>query len=138
MNVNWNIYDLSTQTKTWCCPFIDWVKVNNCLLCVNKDCRKKVTPHHSDERVVCNNPTYEFKIFVSWCKKAINAELLLTDKEDYKNQITITLFGPTLVNIVDLNKEKRKTEDDLLPLKDCYITYNKRIIVTSIFNPGNA
>ena len=80
-NVDWNIYDLSSETKAWCCSFTDSVKVSKYLLCVNKNFRKKVTPHPYYEKVVCNNPTCKRKMFVSRCKKAVNLELLLTGKE---------------------------------------------------------
>ena len=32
---------------------------------------------------------------MSWCKKVINAELVLTDKEDHTKQLKVTLFDPT-------------------------------------------
>ena len=31
---------------------------------------------------------------------------------------TVTLFDPTLVDVIDINKEESETEDDLLPVKD--------------------
>ena len=44
-------------------------------------------------------------MLVSRCKKAVNAKRLLIDKEDYSKQITITFFNPTLINVIDVNKE---------------------------------
>ena len=63
-NLN-NIHDLSTKTKSWCRPFLDSVKVNKYVLCVDKDYRKNLMPHHGDERVVSSYPTYKYKMFVS-------------------------------------------------------------------------
>ena len=65
----------------------------------------KVTPDHGNEIVVYNNSTWKRKMLVSRCKKAVNAKRLLIDKEDYSKQITITFFNPTLINIIDVNKE---------------------------------
>ena len=84
VSVGWNIYDISSETKTWCCPFVDSVEVNEYLLCADKDCRKKVTPHLGNEKVLCNSPTCKRKIFLSQCKSVINADILLTDKKDNK------------------------------------------------------
>ena len=77
-------------------PIIDSVKVNKYNLYFDIYCCKKVTPHPSDKRVVCNNLICKHRMFVSQSKKAINAELLLTDKEDYTKQITVTLIDPTI------------------------------------------
>ena len=32
VNVDWNIYNFSSETKTWCCPFIDSIKINKYVL----------------------------------------------------------------------------------------------------------
>ena len=113
---------VSSETKTWGCLFIDSVKVNKYLLCVVRDCRKKEKPNPGNESVLCKNPTCKRKMFVSQCKKAINAELLLTDKEDDTKQITFTLFDQTLFNVIDMNKKGSEIEDDLWSLKDYDIT----------------
>ena len=126
MNVDQIIYDLSLETKTWYCQFIVSIKFNKYPLCIDKNCCKKVTPHPVDGRVVCNNPTCKRKIFVSQCKTAVNAELLLTDQEDDTKKTTATSFDSTLVNVVGMNKEKSEIEDDLLSLKNFDITYNKK------------
>ena len=86
---------------------------------------------------MCNNPTCKRNTFVSRCKKAVNAELLLTDKKG-DTKITVILFNPIFVNVIEMNKEESETEDDSLSLKDYGITCNKEIIVTSIFNHNNA
>ena len=69
---------------------------------------------------------------MSWCKKVINAELVLTDKEDYTKQLML------LYLIRHMNQEESETEDDLLYLKVYDITYTKKMTITSIFNHSNA
>lgn len=64
-----------------------------------------MTPDHGNEIVVYNNSTCKRKMLVSRCKKTVNVKRLLIDKEDYSKQITITFFNPTLINIIDVNKE---------------------------------
>ena len=44
-------------------------------------------------------------MLVSRRKKTVNVKRLLIDKEDYSKQITITFFNPTLINVIDVNKE---------------------------------
>ena len=68
------------KTKTWC-PFFDTVKLNKYFLCVDKDYRIEVAPHPCNGRVLCVNPMCTRKMCVSRCKRIINAELLLADKE---------------------------------------------------------
>ena len=41
---------------------------------------------------------------MSRCKKAINTDPRLTDKEDDPKKISVTLFDQTLVNVLDMNK----------------------------------
>ena len=41
---------------------------------------------------------------MSRCKKAINTDTRLTDKEDDSKKISVTLFDQTLVNVLDMNK----------------------------------
>lgn len=41
---------------------------------------------------------------MSRCKKAINTDPRLTDKEDDSKKISVTLFDQTLVNVLDMNK----------------------------------
>ena len=77
-------------------------------------------------------------MFASRCKKAINADLLVTDKEDGTEQITVTLFDSTIADVIDMNKEESETEEDLLPVKDHNINYSKKMIVTAMFNHSNA
>lgn len=60
-----------------------------------------------------NNPTCKRKRFLSRCENAVNAELLLSDKEDETKQITVTLLDPTLVNVIDVNKGESDIADDL-------------------------
>ena len=110
MNAHWNIYLLS-GTKTWCCPFTDSVKLNKYLLCVDKDCHKKVTPHRGNEKIMCNNPTCIRKMLFSRYQKVINAGLLLIDKEYDLKQITVTLFEPKLtvtVTVIDIDNKERE------------------------------
>lgn len=64
VNVDWNIYDLSSRTKSWSCPFIDTVKVIKYVLFLDKDCHKKKKPHPDDERVIYNNLTCKRKMFL--------------------------------------------------------------------------
>lgn len=64
-----------------------------------------MTPDHDNEIVVYNNSTCKRKMLVSRCKKTVNVKRLLIDKEDYSKQITITFFNPTLINVIDVNKE---------------------------------
>ena len=64
-----------------------------------------MTPDHGNEIVVYKNSTCKCKMLVSRCKKAVNAKRLLIEKEDYSKQITITFFSPTLINVIDVNKE---------------------------------
>ena len=105
-----NICTSSSETKTWCCPFINSAKVNKHLPCVNKDCRKKKRPQPVDGKERCNNPTSKRKMFVNLCKEAINPDILLTVKANVTKQITVTLFDPALVTAIDMNKEKSKIE----------------------------
>ena len=65
-------------------------------------------------------------------QKVINAELVLTDKEDYTKQLRL------LYLIRHMNQEESETEDDLLYLKVYDITYTKKMTITSIFNHSNA
>lgn len=64
-----------------------------------------MTPDHDNEIVVYNNSTCKRKMLVSRRKKTVNVKRLLIDKEDYSKQITITFFNPTLINVIDVNKE---------------------------------
>lgn len=41
---------------------------------------------------------------MSRCEKAINTDPRLTDKEDDSKKISVTLFDPTVVNVIDTNK----------------------------------
>ena len=41
---------------------------------------------------------------MSRCKKAINTDPRLTDKEDDSKKISVTLFDQTRVNVLDMNK----------------------------------
>ena len=77
-------------------------------------------------------------MLVSRYKKAINAEFLLTGKENDTEQIKVTSFDPVLVNVIYMEEEESETENDLLSLKDYDMKYNKKMIVTSIVNNSNS
>ena len=97
-----------------CCPFINSVKINKYLLCVVRDCRKKVTPNPGNEKVLCQNPTCKRNIFVGQSKKGNNAELKSNNNnEDNAKQITFILFDQTLDNVINMNQKGSEIEDDL-------------------------
>ena len=66
------------------------------------------------------------------CKKTMDAEILLIDKDDLARQAAITLFDSTLIQIIDLGKSKQEIEDDFLILENYDATCHKNRIVKSI------
>ena len=66
------------------------------------------------------------------CKKTMDAEILLIDKDDLARQAAITLFDSTLIQIIDLGKSKQEVEDDFLILENYDITCRKNRIAKSI------
>ena len=71
-------------------------------------------------------------MFVSRSKKGNNAELKSNNNnEDNAKQITFILFDQTLDNVINMNQKVRLR-------MDYDITYNMKMIVTSLFNQNNA
>ena len=94
------------ETKTWCCPFFDSVIVNKYVLLFDE----------GNERVMCSNQYVNVRFLLADPKGSLMWNFFSLIRRMTQNN-TVTLFDPTLVDVIDINKEESETEDDLLPVK---------------------
>ena len=69
---------------------------------------------------------------VGKCKQVLYVELLLSDRENDEHKLTVTIFDPTLVNVVKINLSMSEEiiEDKLMDdLQKHDFMYNKKQIV---------
>ena len=59
VEVNWDINNFHQEI---CCPFVDAVKINSYLQCINIDCKWKVVPQGNETKVTCMNNSYKRKM----------------------------------------------------------------------------
>eukprot|EP00794_Sanderia_malayensis_P013286 gene13286-14661_t len=129
------VFDISMQSiqssdakYTLCCPDIISVKIHPYLVCVNFDCKKKVTPYPGDATVSWKS--CKRRMLIKKCKQSYSCEITLQKKDE--KQITLTIF-PDVVNnfcgVTDVNL----VEDALLVLEDVHFTFTQRKVVTKMF-----
>lgn len=123
--VNW--VPISPEIMILCWPFVDSANVNVYKKSVNKVCRER--PNSQILKVTCNNAACRRNIFVERCKKVVNVELLLTERGNDEYQVTVTIFNPTLVNVVKINSSMSEEEIEEKLIDDLQkhdFSYNKK------------
>jgi len=130
-NVDWNKHKIVPQSIKLCCPLIDTVKVDKIHQCINIDCKKKVVFFPGENTVSCN--ACKLKMRVSRCPTNLVAELTLTENEDDTKQHQVTIFGPVLMNMVNIKGETADALADILLMEENWdFVVNKKKVVTCV------
>ena len=65
--VNWEINNLQQKSINICCSYVDAVKINSYLQCINIDCKRKVMPQGNETKVTWMNKSCRRKRLVRRC-----------------------------------------------------------------------
>ena len=130
LKIDWDKLNCQDLNQVICSPEIMSAKLTKYLVCVNIDCKKKVTPFQGDITVTCTNSTCRRKMLVQRCKESFSLEITL--QEPSGKQHNVTVFPKTLESFYQ-KKNKiiqiDELEDEMLEFNFLDFTVNRRKIV---------
>ena len=130
LKIDWDKLNCQDLNQVICSPEIMSAKLTKYLVCVNIDCKKKVTPFQGDITVTCTNSTCRRKMLVQRCKESFSLEITL--QEPSGKQHNVTVFPKTLESFYQ-KKNKiihiDELEDEMLEFNFLDFTVNRRKIL---------
>ena len=92
VEVNWEINNFYQENIKVCCPYVDEVKINSYLQCVNIDCKRNVVPQGIETKVTCMNNGCKRKMIVRRCSRQINVQVISYWEGRKKQQNVTNVF----------------------------------------------